>query len=518
MVKARWRRFAVWLLLMLILPGALLAACRDGGHDGTRGVNAGGQAAAPDGLTGAGEGGPVAGVLPGEAPDAGQPRSSGPGDRIEARMTAQTMDGPPSVEPVLVWRHRGTLAFNYLLGATDDALLIRGDDGGFSGFHEESTVYALDRATGELLWRIDAGFGWAEAEIDPERGEAAVLIHYDPEAGRYEERIRRLRLQDGETLWEDVLPEGRGGLHLASGAVIYDVQPENSADGAGMLRVYQADTGRPMWERGYAEPFRVLSRPGDPHVLVHYRQTLSAYRPEDGGLAWELEVGSPPAPDAFAYEHAFADSGANRLSAASRIRWEVLGNELALIDAASGGVKAVYPMKPGEIVTAIDDRRLLIARPSGGAPDGRDERYETVLFDAASGGERWTIPGFGSGASATGGRLHLLLDGVPTAVDPDGGRTIWQAAAAGCAQYNRLSRPVVAGESLLAPCGGDLIVMNAADGREVRLLRDVKLDYPDGREEDTGSGFVNVDASGDLYLGSSNGYFSRLRLPQAIPE
>jgi len=425
---------------------------------------------------------------------------------------------PPvsSVEPEWVWRHRGTLAFNYLLGATDEALLLRGDDGGFSGFHEDSNIYALDRGTGALLWSIDAGFGWADAVVDPQRGEAAVLTHYDTEARRYEERIRRLRLRDGAVLWEDVLPEGHGRLHLAAGAVICAVQPENMPDqgSEGLLRVYDADTGRLMWERGYAEPFRVLSRPGDPYVVVRHERTLAAYRPGDGGLAWELTIGNPLHAVSFSYDNLFTDLSANRFSSGGRNRWVVLGNELTLVDMVRGGVKAVYPIKWGESVMAIDERRLLVVRPSDDDSLRQTERSETALHDVSAGKEQWRLPGAGSGAVTVGGRVYLLLDGVPTAVDLESGKIVWQTRA-GCPEpgWHPGVRLVATGDALLAPCVEDLLVLKLSDGQGVFRLRDVQLSYPDGREEEIRNGLINLDASGDLYIGSANGYFSRLRLP-----
>jgi len=424
-------------------------------------------------------------------------------------------EAAPSVEPEWVWRHRGTLAFSYLLGATEDTLLLRGDDGGFSGFHSDSNIFALDRETGALLWRVDAGFGWADAEIDHERGEAAVLTHYDTEAGRYEERIRRLRLRDGAVLWEEAPSAGLGGLHLASGAVIYAVQPENMPDpgGEGLLRVYDAATGRLMWERGYAESFRVLSRPGDPYVVVRHGRTLAAYRPGDGGLAWELAIDSPPDSDALSYDDLFTDLSASRFSSGGRNRWAALGSELALIDMVRGGMKAVYPMKPGESVMAIDDRRLLVVRPSGDDPQRRTETYETALHDVSAGKEQWRLPGAGSGAATAGGRVYLLLDGVPTAVDLAGGKIVWQARA-GCPEpgWRPDVRLVATGDALITSCAEDLLVRRLSDGQGVFRLRDVPVGYPDGREEDVRSGLINLD-SGDLYIGSANGYFSRLRLP-----
>jgi outer membrane protein assembly factor BamB len=486
MDRARWRRAAAALLLAALL----LAACRSGGgvHDGF-------------------------GVLDGSAAHDG----GGSGD--EGASPEDSAEPAPSVEPEWVWRHRGTLDFHFLLGATDEALLLLEDDGLTSGLHEDSAVYALDRETGALLWRVDAGFGRVGAEVDPERGEAAVLTmrDYDPEARRYEDRIRRLRLRDGAVLWEDAPSAGNGELHLATGVVIYAVQSGLMRDGGeGLLRVYDAGTGHVLWERGYADSFRVLSHPGDPHVVVRHGRTLAAYRPDDGGLAWELAI--PEASDAHPhdepYDDAFTDLRASRLSAGSTERWALLGSELAQIDVVRGNVKAVYPMKPGEFVMAIDDRRLLISRPSAGDSQRQEERYETVLYDPSSGTEAWALPGAGRGAAAVGGRVYLLLDDEPAAVDLGSGEIVWRTRA-GCPEpgWHPDVNPVAAGDALIAPCVEDVLVRRLSDGLGVFRLQDVTVSYPDGRVQDVRSGLINVDASGDLYVGSADGYFSRLRLP-----
>ncbi|AGA58872.1 hypothetical protein Theco_2783 [Thermobacillus composti KWC4] len=508
MGDVRWRRHTVVLMMSAILLGALATACLDGGNERVRCGNAAGAMAEQGRDVRAADGVRDNDGLPGGPPDAAF------ADSDPAEIESYSPEPAPSVDPDWVWRYQGKLAFHYLLGATDEELLLRGDDGGFSGLHQDSTIYALDRGTGELLWSIDAGSGWADAEVDPERSDAAVLTHYDPDAGQHEERIRRLRLRDGAVLWEQVLPKGHGSLRLAAGAVIYAVPPENAADGDGKLRVYHADTGRLMWEREYAESFRVLNRPGDPYVLVQHERTLTAYRPADGKRVWELEAGNPPGPDLQPFENVFTDARTDRFSSGSRIRWAAFGSSIAKIDMVQGLVEAVYPVNPGEYVTAFDGRWLLIER----SPDDEAGRFETVLYDSSAGREQWKLPGRGSGAVVEGSRVYLLLDGIPAAFDLDSGRMVWKTAYIGPLKsgWRAPVSPLVAGDALLMPYGEDLLVLDVSDGRVLRRLRDVRIDYPDGREEDTKSGLINRDASGDIYLGSSNGCFSRLRLPQPI--
>jgi hypothetical protein len=132
----------------------------------------------------------------------------------------------------------------------------------------------------------------------------------------------------------------------------------------------------------------------------------------------------------------------------------------------------------------------------------------------SAGKEQWRLPGAGSGAVTVGGRVYLLLEGVPTAVDLESGKIVWQTQA-GCPEpgWHPGVRLVATGDALLAPCVEDLLVLKLSDGQGVFRLRDVQLSYPDGREEEIRNGLINLDASGDLYIGSANGYFSRLRLP-----
>jgi hypothetical protein len=50
-----------------------------------------------------------------------------------------------------MWKNQGNLDFTYLIGANDNVLLLKGDDGGFSGMHMASSFYALNRQTGDNL-------------------------------------------------------------------------------------------------------------------------------------------------------------------------------------------------------------------------------------------------------------------------------------------------------------------------------------------------------------------------------
>ncbi|WP_052759526.1 PQQ-binding-like beta-propeller repeat protein [Paenibacillus sp. DMB20] len=114
-----------------------------------------------------------------------------------------------------VWRHQGELAYTYLIGANEDVLLLKGDDGGFSGMHHNSSIYALDRATGRKLWQQDMGFGGFTAKMDGDRNAVTVYSGYNPDKKQYEDRVRHIRLSDGKLLWE-VKPAKHNGIAMSS--------------------------------------------------------------------------------------------------------------------------------------------------------------------------------------------------------------------------------------------------------------------------------------------------------------
>src|SRR5690606_6120043 len=58
------------------------------------------------------------------------------------------------------WRINSDLPLNSLIGMAEDRLLIAGHDGGFSGMHEASSVYAAERKTGKKLWQVDLDYSF----------------------------------------------------------------------------------------------------------------------------------------------------------------------------------------------------------------------------------------------------------------------------------------------------------------------------------------------------------------------
>lgn len=422
-----------------------------------------------------------------------------------------------------LWQSQGDLGYTYLLGGNDRALLLKGDDGGYSGMFENSSLYALDRATGRKLWQINTGFGTTDAIMDAERQEVTVYSNYDKETSRYVAQIRRIRLSDGKVLWTCKLPEGQNAQIAAAGGIIAvgDLN-EPSADPA-MLTALDAKTGQVKWKKKLNDRDYLLLNQGsgDPYLLVQQGLSLNALEPETGEAAWNMQGygEQPDNPDRDSY---FA--GVNRvdpLEEQAPARWILLGNRWYLMNMKSSTILAEYPAKAGERFEALKDPRYLLierkAAPSAdvnAAAESRTAQTETAYYDAVEQRELWKLPGAADHAVLDGSTVYLMLNGLPAAVSAASGQILWQAAAAG--QDNGTVNPtqfpdsgyVVLGPLLLMEYGPDLLVLNKQDGSVKGRLQNVAAGYVDLREKIARSGLLNLNGD-SVYAGSANGIFTR---------
>lgn len=430
----------------------------------------------------------------------------------------------PALAPEWLWRYRGDLAHSYLLGEAAGMLLINGDDNGFSGMHDNSNLFALDRETGEKRWQIEAGFGWSEAVIDAAGEAAYILTHVSPEHQRYEERIRKVRLADGKILWDEVLSQAQGRLGLVqsdSGLYILHGEYHVEEEGA-VLSVLDAATGKLKWRRELAEQFRLINKGNaDPYILISNNRTIKALEPKSGSEKWQVAISE---------EADSRGSGDNELygmiellnyserpfAPPSKERWYDLGGrEHVLVNTHTGKAIARYMPQENELIGRIDNRHWLISRAPDGSSNGESGSMNLSLYDAIAGRELWSISGRGNEGAIDGERLYLLLDGLPTALNLRDGSLIWQTTPPGGAPqtWYQQTPPVVLGNQLLYLHGKDMLVVNKEDGGGMYRVRDIYIGYPDGRSAGLEIGILNVDENGSIYVGAANTYFSRLRLP-----
>jgi len=423
------------------------------------------------------------------------------------------------------WRQQGDLDFAYLLAATPDILLIKGDDGGFSGMHQSSNVYAVTRADGKKLWQLEAGFGILQAEAADSGDMVTVLTNYNPETKRYEIRLRQVRLSDGKILWE-MKSEDQGNsveMGLAQNSVIMLEAPSTEEKNhAAQLSVFNNTTGKLIWKQEVAAEAHVLNEGGqDPYVLVQDHEALKAYDPSSGQMKWTVKL-KGQRPDYVSYDAYYpGGSRVNPFEPPSSRRWMLLGDRYMLLDLRTGDSLAEYPFTANERIEMIDERYLLVQRLTKTAlNDGvsrSKEQYESALYDVERGQELWTISGKASKGVITGELLYLVDDGIPTAVRLEDGKAVWQmnhtAAETDNMSYFAGGGYIVMSHYLLLPYGRDLLVINRQNGEMLGRIQNMLMGYAELRELESRNGTINI--SGDeLYVGTANGAMVRFSIQE----
>ncbi|WP_040949571.1 PQQ-binding-like beta-propeller repeat protein [Gorillibacterium massiliense] len=425
----------------------------------------------------------------------------------------------PSLPAKWEWRNKGTLAYTTLIAATSDTLLLRGDDGGYSGMHENSSVYAVDKATGNTLWQINAGFGWANVSLSEDGKYANIMTAYNPELHQYESKVRRIGIRDGKPVWQYTLPEqlavasmsaAKGTLLIALGA--YDPNK-------GILRALDEATGTVLWEKEFDHELTVLSNNQlEETVIVRYKnelgwETLTALSPATGQTLWSKE-------------EAMARGDTNYLDVAEpvgnplqpitgTVQWIRLGGEYVYVDLASGEIKSRYMPMPKDRLFIIDDKHWLIERPKDQTLIPEDEKRETALVDPQTGKELWKLEGTAQVGRIEGSRLYLILNQIPTAARLSDGFILWRTSTTGLADPTRVYFSSYESGAINV-FGQNLIigsyVLNKNNGTILYRIGDYLPGYPDGRGQQIPH-LLDQDPDGFFYAGSTNGYFSKFKLP-----
>lgn len=422
-----------------------------------------------------------------------------------------------------LWRQQGDLDFAYLLAATPDVLLIKGDDGGFSGMHQSSNIYAVTRTDGKKLWQVEAGFGILQAEVADSGDMVTILTDYNPEAKQYENRMRQIRLSDGKVLWERKSEDQgyRVGMGLAQNSVITLETPDmDEKDHLAQLSVFDNTTGKLKWKREVPAKAQIFNAGGqDPYVLVRDQKALNAYDPNSGQVKWTVELQGQQS--GYASYDAYYPGGPriNPLEPPSSSRWIQLGDRWMLLDLRTGNSLTEYSLTANERIEMIDERYLLVQRMTRAANhtgvNRSEEQYESALYDAEREQELWTMKGRASKGTIAEDILYLLADGIPTAVRLGDGTPVWQmnhtTAEAENMSYFAGGGYMVMSDYLLLPYGPNLLVIDRQSGDLLGRMQNMLMRYAELRELESRNGTIN--RSGDeLYVGTANGAIVRFSI------
>ncbi|WP_339182107.1 PQQ-binding-like beta-propeller repeat protein [Paenibacillus sp. FSL R5-0701] len=421
-----------------------------------------------------------------------------------------------------VWTNQGDINYTFLQAATDDVLLMKGDDGGFSGDYYEGSIYALDRHSGQKLWGINGGFGRQQAEVDTARQYVTIYTDYDPDKKKYVDRIRHLNLKNGEVTWTYTPKQNfrLNGITVAKNVVVVD-NPVVESSSNSWLTVLNNANGKTLWTRKLATGYELLNKSADdPYVLFWEKNKLIAADPQSGRTVWSLkgkrttieQLGNDPYFDGIERRDPFATMNAKR--------WISLDNQWLLLDLNTGKKLAQFPARAGQRFEVLNDGMLLIRENQNGDHYGENEDFKTTLYDAKTGKTRWTLKGKIERGLVEEDQLYVIKNGYPAALDYKTGETSWDTkdTIATLRHPTNQGSYLVIDDQLLLPMDENLLVINKKNGALLGRVHDVVIGNPEHRDRDAKNGTINRIGN-EVYVGSSNGRFrvyEASRLQEAI--
>ncbi|MCC3377622.1 PQQ-binding-like beta-propeller repeat protein [Cohnella sp. REN36] len=414
------------------------------------------------------------------------------------------------------WRTALPLPYNYLIGLAGSTLLVAGEDGGFSGMHEDSRLYGLDRETGRMLWQHS--FGYAEhlyaLSGDGRTIAFAKRIAEEPEGTGATYRLYALNPSNGDVRWSrDLKFQGAvgdvrltaAGSKLGLSYTVFEGEGE-SRKVTTYLEARQLDTGNRLWGQELdGEGGLVLQDGRMPYFVVGLgatgaaQGTLTAFRAEDGRRMWRLNERAPI--DTF-------DDGAiqfdpRNLTAGPGGYWTRQQDDLILADKATGRPKVSLASPAQSRLTILNDRYALLAVPQDGKTWYASEEGSTALLDLPSGRSLWSMPGLAADGLIDGGDLYVRMDGKLVKVDLRTGDVRWAS------EYGISGKMVPHSGILVVESMPDVIAVDKTNGKVLYRFGGIRIgsyDFPPQRQA---YGLLTV-LDGSLYAGSSNGTFARL--------
>ncbi|WP_182302954.1 outer membrane protein assembly factor BamB family protein [Cohnella cholangitidis] len=432
-----------------------------------------------------------------------------------ARIPAVADEDTPvaaSAKVLYDWRTQTELPYNYLVGEAGKTLLVAGEDNGFSGFHEASHLYGLNRDTGTRLWKYDFGHGLHLYAFSAQ-SEAIVFYRINEngvEGSSYE--LQAIDVTKGNKLWQknfklDAAIDDQS--YSASGNVaVLSYTQTTGEETTTSLEARDIRSGRVLWNKSIAGSARLIEQNSQlPVIAVESvsqplaNSLITALDPRNGKVKWELKERTAylSADNLLTVDNRFPQGELNGY-------WTRSYDQLILVDAGSGKSKLALPItyEYGIHYDGINERYMFSQRALDGEKLYDSQDVSSSLIDLRTGKTLWSVKGKADRGLIRGGRLFYCLDGKPRAVNLSDGKMIWEAGftARGMMELDR--------DRLLVEGIPDVFVVDAVSGRLENRLHDVRIGYHEVTPTDQIYGVLTVLDS-ELYVGSSNGFFGKVK-------
>ncbi len=406
------------------------------------------------------------------------------------------------------WRIETELPFNFLIGEAGRTLLIAGEDGGISGFHEASHLYGVDKTNGRKLWKYDFGYGLHLFALSPERQTIVFYRPLDNSNGKSSYRLLAMNTRDGKTRWErtvEIDDETWEQTYEASDSVaVLAVVVGDEEKRTTRLEARDIRSGKVVWSTRLEGVGRLLPNPDQSPVVIVQTEgpaptdtKLMAFDARSGKAKWELKGRSSD----LTSDGILATGGPSDSRKPAGFWSRDEEKKLILGDRLTGAEKLILPVtfEYGTHYDGIDDRYMFKQQSEDGERLYDSKNVTSSLIDLQTGETVWTVAGKADNGAIADGILYFCLDLKPRAVELADGKTVWEA------DFEAWGNLHLFGDRLLVEGIPDVYALNLKTGRVESRFHDVRIGY----YEYIVDGMLAV-RDGDLYIGSSNGYFGKV--------
>lgn len=405
------------------------------------------------------------------------------------------------------WRFTGDLPYNYLVAGTKDTILVLGDDGLISGYHDQSYLYGVDRKTGEKKWSIYGGYlpVYYYVSGDEQTMTAAVKVK-----DNHAPRIVRMDMNTGNTIWEKQAEDWKDyyiTLAGSDGAVLLALQKWVENRLTGKLVAMEEENGNVLWEKELDSDERLITayRPL-PAAIVVGQNEIKAYEPSTGKLIWQLRGSIDPS-EVRQNFHRFRVVNDPRLWAEGkqeRNYWFAMKDSFRLVDLATGEVLHTLENKGNRRISVLNDEYLIIRDNDGSELLQGD--VHSKLYSIKEQKILWTKKENIRSSLVHEGKLYYTTGEKIKAVDLVSGEELWATSFA-----TRFSKQLVLiGSELVVPGEEGIFVFDSESGRFLYQVADFSLADAEARFLLNYYGMLTKLKDG-IYLGSNSGYLELLK-------
>lgn len=416
----------------------------------------------------------------------------------------------PSIVPDWEWRFQSDLPYNFLIDSVGDALIIAGEDGGFSGMHMKSILYALHKGTGEKIWQYDFGPHATMYGISKDKRRMSLLKQdMDRKSVTIPYVLETFYTQTGKLAWRHKMDDVHvQGLTVSghSAVVLYSDLSNGTVTDDYSIRAWDIRSGRSLWTNklpGYKD----ISIAGNQELVIlqAYKDgydpeggTIIALDPATGQEQWKLEKRQTSMYNLL--------EDPNGYTAGSGKIWTSTTDRLWLTDVRTGADMEQYPVLQKGWYEIVNDQYLLSIH-SDRADD--DRKFTSSFIDRRTGERLFTEEGYASFGTIAGDKLYYRLDNHANSFDL---RTKKKTGFEYEGSYIDTGPIIVHGNILVSayPMKGTVYVLDPNTLEPLGRLLDTKVGIYDITPRPFIQGYL-TDIDGSLYIGSANGWFSKLK-------